>query len=79
MNNNFRRTITRRQKLIEFVEKRLGEVQYNNHPIGYCWNYDCTSYRSEWHQTMKEGMLEGIAEIEKALALIKKSIEYSNE
>ncbi len=77
--DNFRRTIDRREKLIEFAEKRLGEVLYNNHPIGYCWNDGCTSYRSEWHETMKEGMLAGIAEIEKALVLIKKSIEYSNE
>jgi len=77
--DNFRRTIIRRHNLLKFVEEKLGEVQYSNEPIGYCSNEGCTKYNHTMHKAMKEGMLEGIAEIEKALALIKKSIAHSNE
>jgi len=73
----FRRTIGRRDKLINFIEKRLGEVEYNNEPIGYCLNEECTMYKDDYHDEMKSGMLDGIAKIEKALRLIKLSIEYS--
>lgn len=76
---DFRRTISRRHKLIDFIKKRIDEVSYDNEPIGYCWNKDCSEYKKEYHQAMKSGMLEGIAEIEKALKLIKMSIELSTE
>ena len=75
--DNFNRTIVRRHNLLKFVEEKLGEVQYSNEPIGYCSNKDCSKYNHTMHNAMREGILEGIAEIEKALALVKKSVEYA--
>lgn len=72
--DNFRRTIPRRHKLLKFIEEKLGEVQYDCEPIGYCMNEGCTSYKEHYHDGMQEGMLEGIEQIERALKLLKQSI-----
>jgi len=77
--DEFRRTLIRRTNLIKFVTDKVAEIEYDNHPMGYCWNDDCTEYKEHYHHAMKEGMLDGISKIEKALKLIKKSIEYSTE
>jgi len=77
--DEFRRTIPRREKLINLVIERIGEVSYDNDPIGYCYNEGCTLYNDSMHIAMKNGMLDGIKDIRKALDLIEKTIKYSEE
>ena len=77
--DEFRRTIPRRHKLIKYIEERLGNVEYDNEPIGYCHNEGCTIYAGHMHPWMKKGMLEGIDDIEKALRILRKSIEETTE
>lgn len=69
-----RRTIKRRINLIEILRDRLDTLEYDNCPIGYCLNEDCTDYKKHYHDAMKSGMLEDIKEIERTLELIKKTL-----
>jgi hypothetical protein len=77
--DEFRRTIVRRGTLVKIIEENVGELGYNNEPIGYCFDSKCEHYRTNWHDTMKEGMIDNIKKIRRALDLIEKSIENSEK
>jgi len=76
--SEIRRTMPRRVGLINKLNDIVGNLDYNNQPIGYCLNGDCSDYKPQYHKPMKDGMLEDIEKIENIIRLIKMSVVNSN-